>query len=152
MTNDINQSNALITRAQSGDAGAMAEMVENNIALVKFVIKRFTNAGRDWEDMYQLGCMGLVKAIRNFDISIGVRFSTYAVPVILGEVRRFMRDDGPMRVSRSIRDNARAIAAYCEKAESESGTRPSIDDIAANVGLSREDVILAIDSLKPTIS
>lgn len=152
MTDSANQSNELILLAQSGDVKAMSTIVENNIALVKYVIKRFIPSGKDWEDMYQLGCLGLVKAVRNFDTSIGVRFSTYAVPVILGEVRRFLRDDGLIRVSRSIRDNARTIWRYREKVASETGKSPTLDDIAANCDMPREDVVIAYDSLKPALS
>ncbi|MEA4898105.1 sigma-70 family RNA polymerase sigma factor [Bacillota bacterium Meth-B3] len=151
MSEALNQCKALIERAQRGDAEAMKEMVEDNLALVKYVVKRFQGAGRDWDDLYQLGCMGLVKAIKNFNVSFDVKFSTYAVPVILGEVRRFLRDDGPMRVSRSIKENARKIAAYLQDCEAE-GTMPTIAQIAERVGLDREETVLALDSLHPARS
>ncbi len=146
-----NESKGLIERAKLGDADAMKQMVENNLALVKYVVKRFQGVGRDWDDLYQLGCMGLVKAVKNFDTAYDVKFSTYAVPVILGEVRRFLRDDGPMRVSRSIKDNARKIAVYLQACEIE-GKMPTIGEIAEHTGLDREEAVLAFDSLRPARS
>ncbi|MEF9972740.1 MAG: sigma-70 family RNA polymerase sigma factor [Clostridia bacterium] len=152
MSEQANQSKALIERAQSGDSEAMSQMVEGNLALVKYVVKRFQGVGRDWDDLYQLGCMGLVKAIRNFNTAFDVRFSTYAVPVILGEVRRFLRDDGPIRVSRSIKDNARKIAGYIEQIEREHGRTPTLSEMADALGIDREEALLAFDSLRPTRS
>ena len=105
MTEERNESlNDTIRRAQAGDAHAMDALVRQNIALVKFIVKRYLGRGKEYDDLFQLGCMGLVKSIRNFDTEYGVAFSTYAVPVIMGEIRRFLRDDGAIRISRSIRD------------------------------------------------
>lgn len=154
MSERLNQSQTrqLLQRAQQGDAQAMSDLVEDNLALVKYVVRRFQGAGRDWEDLYQLGCMGLVKAIRGFNTDFEVCFSTYAVPVILGEVRRFLRDDAPMRVARSIKENARRIYAFVEEAQAQTGRTPTLGEMAEATGLSREDALLALGSLRPTRS
>lgn len=154
MSPKLNQSEirSLIEKAGQGDAQAMATLVEENLALVKYVVKRFAAKDREWEDLYQIGCMGLVKAIRNFDTGFPVCFSTYAVPVILGEVRRFLRDDGPVRVSRSIRDNARKICAYSDEYQACTGQAPTLEQTALETGLSREDALLALESLSPARS
>lgn len=142
----------LVRNAQAGDKQAMDEMVRSNLALVRFVAKRFRGAGREAEDIFQYGCMGLVKAIRHFNPAFSVQFSTYAVPVILGEIRRYLRDDGPMRVARSIKDNARRIAGFTERYEREQQRTPTLLEIAEATGLSAEDALLALDSLRPTRS
>ena len=111
-----------------------------------YVLRRFRDWGQDYEDLYQYGCMGLVKAIDHFDPTLGTRFSTYAVPVILGEVRRFLRDDAPVHVSRAIRDNARSIARFREAFLREHAREPTIDEISAGTGLSREDAVLALNA------
>lgn len=139
----------LILRAQQGDRAAMDQMVTENLALVKYVVKRYMNRGREYDDLYQLGCLGLVKAIKNFNMDYDVRFSTYAVPVILGEIRRFLRDDGLVRVSRSIKENAQRIYRYIEEYEGQFGVEPSIDQIAETLMLSREDALLALNSARP---
>lgn len=130
----------------------MDALVRMHLALVKYVVRRYLNRGREYDDLYQMGCLGLVKAIRNFDTSYDVRFSTYAVPVILGEIRRFLRDDTPVRVSRSIKENAVKVYRYIETYEAEHGREPGLDQIASALGLSREDALLAIDSARPTRS
>lgn len=111
-----------------------------------YVLRRFRDWGQDYEDLYQYGCMGLVKAIDRFDPTLGTRFSTYAVPVILGEVRRFLRDDAPVHVSRAIHDNARSIARFREAFLREHAREPTIDEISAGTGLSREDAVLALNA------
>jgi len=141
--------NNTIGRAQSGDAQAMDALVRDNIALVKYIVKRYLGRGKEYDDLYQLGCMGLVKAIRNFDTGYGVAFSTYAVPVIMGEIRRFLRDDGAIRVSRSIREKAKFVMDCIQKYEEIYQKHPSIERISEQTGLSREDVLLAMNALKP---
>ena len=111
-----------------------------------YVLRRFRDWGQDYEDLYQYGCMGLIKAIDRFDPTLGTRFSTYAVPVILGEVRRFLRDDAPVHVSRAIRDNARCIARFREAFLREHAREPTIDEISAGTGLSHEDAVLALNA------
>jgi RNA polymerase sporulation-specific sigma factor len=142
----------LIAKAQKGDPQAMDALVRTHLALVKYVVRRYLNRGREYDDLYQMGCLGLVKAIRNFDTSFDVRFSTYAVPVILGEIRRFLRDDAPVRVSRSIKENAVKVYRYIEDYEARNAKEPALDEIASALGLSREDALLALDSARPTRS
>ena len=103
-----------LLRARAGDAQARDELVEENLPLVRFLTKRFVGRGAEGEDLFQYGCIGLLKAIDRFDPDYSVRFSTYAVPVILGEIRRYLRDDGPLHVSRTIHDNARRVERFCE--------------------------------------
>ena len=133
----------LIEKAQAGDRSAMEQMTIRHDALVKFVVRRFTGRGAEADDLYQLGRMGLVKAIRNFDTRYDVRFSTYAVPLIMGEIRRFLRDDGQIHVSRSIRQNAQRIQALCQECGEET---PPVSEIAAKLGLTEEDVLLAMEA------
>ena len=111
-----------------------------------FVLRRFRDRGEEYEDLFQYGCMGLIKAIDRFDPTLGMRFSTYAVPVILGEVRRFLRDDAPVHVSRAIRDDARCIARFREAFLREHAREPTIDEISAGTGLSHEDAVLALNA------
>ena len=151
MSRDGNQSQ-LIERAQVGDPQAMDALVRTHLALVKYVVRRYLNRGREYDDLYQMGCLGLVKAIRNFDTSFDVRFSTYAVPVILGEIRRFLRDDAPVRVSRSIKENAVRVYRFIEEYEARNAKDPGLDEIASALSLSREDALLALDSTRPTRS
>ena len=120
--------------------------MEENLSLVHYVLRRFRDWGQDYEDLYQYGCMGLIKAIDRFDPSLGTRFSTYAVPVILGEVRRYLRDDAPVHVSRAIRYDARSIARFREAFLREKAREPTIDEISAGTGLSREDAVLALNA------
>ena len=136
----------LLLRAAHGDAEAREALVEANLGLVKYVVRRFACRGAEYEDLYQCGCMGLLKAIDRFDPSYPVKFSTYAVPVVMGEIRRFLRDDGPIHVSRTIRDQARRIRAFVEEYTSREGKTPGIEEIADYTGLDREDVLLALDS------
>ena len=133
----------LIEKAQAGDRSAMEQMTIRHDALVKFVVRRFTGRGAEADDLYQLGRLGLVKAIRNFDTRYDVRFSTYAVPLIMGEIRRFLRDDGQIHVSRSIRQNAQRIQALCQECGEET---PPVSEIAARLGLTEEDVLLAMEA------
>lgn len=121
----------------------MEQMTLRHDALVKFVVRRFTGRGVEADDLYQLGRLGLVKAIRNFEVRYDVRFSTYAVPLIMGEIRRFLRDDGQIHVSRTIRQNAQRIQAYCQECGEEA---PPVEQIAQALGLSPEDVLMALEA------
>ncbi len=152
MSEQPNQSMRLLLRAQQGDTSAMDELVSTNLALVKFVVKRYIGRGLEYDDLYQLGCLGLVKAIKNFNTEYAVQFSTYAVPVILGEIRRYLRDNCLMRVSRSIRENALRIHRYREQYELENAREPTVDELANALDLSRDDALLALDSLLPARS
>ena len=133
-------------RARDGDGRARAELVEENMALVRYLVKRFAGRGADAEDLFQYGCMGLLKAIDRFDPDYPVQFSTYAVPVILGEIRRYLRDDGPIHVSRTIHDNARRVEQFRTQWQEQHGAEPDIGEVAENLGISREDVLLAVNA------
>ena len=142
----------LIRDAQAGDKAALEQLVTENAALVKFVAKRYLNRGREFDDLDQLGCLGLLKASRNFDVDYGVQFSTYAVPLILGEIRRYLRDDGLVRVSRSIKENAAKVNRAAEKLFSESGQEPDIQALSEATQLSQDEVLMALEASRPTRS
>ena len=135
-----------LARAQSGDQQAREALVKENLALVKFIVKRFAGRGAEYDDLYQYGCLGLLKAVDRFDPNYPVRFSTYAVPVIMGEIRRYLRDDGPIHVSRTIHERARRIGAFMQDYEAEHGFSPSVDEIASALGMESGDVLLALNS------
>lgn len=135
---------AYIRRAQAGDKAALSALTEENIALVKSVAARFCGRGVEWDDLFQLGCVGLIKAIKGFDMSYEVRFSTYAVPLIMGEIRRYLRDDGQMRVSRLLREKARACLRAREELERERGCEPTLEQVAARAGLETAEAVEAL--------
>ena len=143
----MKKNDQLLIRAKEGDREAKEELVNHNIGLVHHIVKRFLGRGVDAEDLFQIGSIGLLKAIDHFDLTFGVQFSTYAVPMIQGEIKRFMRDDGMILVSRSIKENSvkisRAVNEYVQKF----GQEPTINIICEMTGLYKEDVVLAIDSL-----
>ena len=133
----------LIRRAQAGDDGACTRLVEENSALVWSIARRFFGRGVDPEDLYQLGCVGFLKAVRGFDTAYGTRFSTYAVPKISGEIRRFLRDDGAVKVSRGMKERSRAVRlARCELEQS-LGREPTLSELAEKTGLSAEELAAA---------
>lgn len=141
----------LLKKSRGGDRAARDALVEANLRLVLSVIQRFS--GRlDADDLFQVGCIGLIKAIENFDFSFGVMFSTYAVPLISGEVRRFLRDSAPIRVSRSVRDTACKVLSAREKLMGETGREPTVEEIARSLGLRREDVVVALDASQEPVS
>jgi RNA polymerase sporulation-specific sigma factor len=139
----------LIRFAQQGDREAQERLVLCNTALVKSIVKRYMGRGVEFEDLYQLGCLGLVKAIGNYDESYGVRFSTYAVPMIAGEIRRFLRDDGIIRVSRPTKDLAAKTAAAQESLRAALGREPTIEEISRELGVDRGDIVMALQSAQP---
>lgn len=143
---------ALIARAQAGDQDARAEVVETNLRLVRAIAARYNGSGREAEDLFQLGCIGLLKAVDRFDLSYPVRFSTYAVPMILGEIRRHLRDDGPLRVSRSLKSLAQSAARVRESLAKELGRDPTVAEVAADLQVPVEDVVAALDSSRPLAS
>lgn len=116
----------LIKKAQNGDKDAMALLVEENQGLIWSIVKRFTGRGYEIEDLYQIGCMGFIKSIRNFDLEFDVKISTYAVPYILGEIKRFLRDDGPIKVSRSLKDLYRKIVEVQKEYIAKNGKEPNL--------------------------
>ena len=142
----------LIRKAKKGDNHSKEELLLNNVLLIKSIVNKFKNKGVDYDDLYQLGCIGFLKAINNFDESFGVRFSTYAVPMILGEIKRFLRDDGEIKVSRLIKIQAVQINRYIERVQCEKGEEPTVEEISTSLNISKEEVVLAIDSSKMPVS
>lgn len=136
----------LIKFAQSGDEDAKGKLVSSNIGLVKSVLKGFSNRGYDTEDLFQIGCIGLLKAIDKFDVSYEVKFSTYAVPMIMGEIKRFLRDDGMIKVSRSLKQTALRTKFAKEKLSKSLGREPTIQEISDEIGIDKEDIVIALDS------
>lgn len=136
----------LLLRVKKGDEAAGEQLVQENLGLVGSVIKRFENRGYEREDLFQIGVIGLMKAIEKFDFSYEVRFSTYAVPLISGEVRRFLRDDGPVKVSRSIKESGWRIRRSRERLEQELGRSVTIRELAEDAGLTVEETALALDA------
>ena len=131
---------------------AREELIQGNLRLVLSVIQRFTGRGESADDLFQVGCIGLIKAIDNFDITQPVRFSTYAVPMIMGELRRYLRDNAPVRVSRSLRDLAYRAMQAKEKLTAEKGSEPKVEDIARELGVPRKDIVVALEAVSDPIS
>ena len=142
----------LLTLAHAGDKAARTRMVEGNLRLVLSVVQRFAQRGENLDDLFQVGCIGLIKAIDNFDPAQPVRFSTYGVPMIIGEIRRFLRDNNALRVSRSLRDTAYRAMQSREELEKQLGREPTVDEIAQKTGLSRREVSAALESVVEPIS
>lgn len=143
---------ALLLRAKDGDEDAREQLIEGNLRLVLSVIQRFDKRGENPDDLFQVGCIGLIKAISNFDPSKQVRFSTYGVPMIAGEVRRYLRDNSAIRVSRSIRDVAYRVLQCKEAMLSRLGREPTLDEIAAELGMEVEEVNQALDAVCAPVS
>jgi len=147
------QTNALLTRVQfEHDTRARDELIEANLRLVLSVLQRFAHRQGSSDDMFQVGCVGLIKAIDNFDTRIGVRFSTYAVPMIIGEIRRYLRDNNPLRVSRSLRDLAYKALLAREELIAEGNENPRIDDIARKLEVTPEEIGAALDAVQTPLS
>ncbi len=133
----------LIAQSQAGDASAMETLVEENTGLIWSVARRFIGRGTEPDDLYQLGCLGFLKAVEGFDLEYGTQFSTYAVPKIAGEIRRFLRDDGAVKVSRSLKEQAATIKSTRNRLTSALGREPTIQEISRQTGLSPEEIALA---------
>ncbi len=142
----------LLKRVAEGDKKAREELINGNLKLVLSVIRRFTGRGENPDDLFQVGCIGLIKAIDNFDLSHGVKFSTYAVPMIIGELRRYLRDNTPVRVSRSVRDLAYKALSVKDELAATLSREPRIEEIAAKIGVPKEDVALALDAIADPVS
>ena len=142
----------LLIRSKNGDREARDALVEGNLRLVLSVIQRFSNRGENMDDLFQVGCIGLLKAIQNFDTEMDVRFSTYGVPMIIGEIRRYLRDNSPVRVPRSTRDMAYHVLQAKEKLTAELGREPLIEEIANMIHATRQDVVFALDAISDPIS
>ena len=136
----------LLPLAKAGDAEAMNMLIEANLPLVTSISKKFINRGYDYEDIYQIGCMGLVKAINNFDDKYNVKFSTYAVPMIIGEIKRFLRDDGIIKVSRNVKSLAKKLHFDKEALTKKLNRDPSIDELAEFSGIDKEEILFALES------
>lgn len=142
----------LLARMKKGDKAAREELTQGNLRLVLSVIQRFNNRGEYVDDLFQVGCIGLMKAIDNFDLNQNVKFSTYAVPMIIGEIRRYLRDNNPIRVSRSLRDIAYKALQVRDALINKYSKEPSITQIAEELGLPREEVVYALDAIQEPIS
>ncbi|MCL6638745.1 MAG: RNA polymerase sporulation sigma factor SigF [Firmicutes bacterium] len=142
----------LLRRAKEGDSLARDKLVNCNLKLVFNLVKRFQNRGYELEDLFQIGCIGLMKAIDKFDLSYNVKFSTYAVPMIVGEIRRFLRDDNPVKVSRSLKETAYKVQQMRDFLVGRLGREPSVGEVAAELGLSREEVVSALEAAQAPAS
>ncbi len=146
------ETDELLRRVKEGDQSARERLVEGNLRLVLSVIQRFSNRGENADDLFQVGCVGLLKAIDNFDVNLNLRFSTYGVPMILGEIRRYLRDNSSIRVSRSMRDTAYRVLQVREKLQRENQREPCIEEIARELELPREEVVFALDAIVDPVS
>ena len=146
------ETQALLRRAKAGDRQAREELIAGNLRLVLSVIHKFSNRGENMDDLFQVGCIGLIKAIDNFNTDLDVRFSTYGVPMIVGEIRRYLRDSSPVRVSRSLRDNAYKALTAREAFTREHQREPTVEEIAKAIGMKREEVVFALDASSDPIS
>ena len=142
----------LFPLVHGGDMKAREEFIRGNLRLVLSVIQRFNNRGENVDDLFQVGCIGLIKALDNFDVTQNVRFSTYAVPMIIGEIRRYLRDNNPIRVSRSLRDIAYKSLSARDRLASALGREPTIQELAKHMELPCEDVVLALEAIQDPIS
>ena len=136
----------LIERSQAGDKEARERLIEENLGLVRHIVKRFVGRGYDMEDLFQIGCIGLIKAIDKFDLQYEVRFSTYAVPMIQGEIKRFLRDDGMVKVSRTLKESGWKVKQAAEKLLQEYGREATLQELSEATGLSVEDIVMAMDA------
>jgi len=142
----------LLKRMHQGDSSARDELINGNLRLVLRVIQRFTNRGENPDDLFQVGCIGLIKSIDNFDMTQNVRFSTYAVPMIIGEIRRYLRDNNSVRVSRSMRDTAYHAMQAKEELTNKLDREPTVEEIAKHLDLKKEDVVLALEAIVEPVS
>ena len=146
------QMKELLLQIKNGDEEARQQFVRGNLRLVLSVIKKFNNRGENIDDLFQIGCIGLIKAIDNFDLSQNVRFSTYAVPMIIGEIRRYLRDNNPIRVSRSLKDIAYKALQVRERLIRTNSKEPTVSEIAKELELEVESVVMALDAIQDPIS
>ena len=142
----------LFIRIKQGDEQARTEFIQGNLRLVLSIIQRFNGRGENPDDLFQIGCIGLIKSIDNFDLNQGVQFSTYAVPMIIGEIRRYLRDNNSIRVSRSVRDLAYKAIQLKEKVNKEKGREATIEEIAKELGVSKEEIAFSFDAIQDPLS
>lgn len=143
---------ALFQKIQQGDNAAKEQYIKGNLRLVLSVIKRFSNSNENLDDLFQIGCIGLIKSINNFDPNLGVKFSTYAVPMIIGEVRRYLRDNNSIRVSRSLRDKAYKVIYAKEEYQKQYQKEPTLAELSQLTELSEEDIVYAMDAIQSPVS
>ena len=143
---------ALLEKAQAGDDGARRELIQGNLRLVLSVIQRFHSRGENMDDLFQVGCIGLMKGLDNFDLNLNVRLSTYCVPMIIGEIRRYLRDNNPIRVSRSMRDTAYRALKARDALSGDAGREPTTSDIAKYMAVPETDVVLALEAIQEPVS
>ncbi|MCL2859816.1 MAG: RNA polymerase sporulation sigma factor SigG [Oscillospiraceae bacterium] len=146
------EKNELFIKIKDGDIEARETFINGNLRLVLSVIQRFNGRGENVDDLFQVGCIGLIKAIDNFDLTLNVQFSTYAVPMIIGEIRRYLRDNNPIRVSRSIRDLAYKTLQLKEQKIKETSKEPTLDELAQELGVTREEIVMSLDAIQDPIS
>lgn len=146
------EKNRLLNEIKKGNKEAREEFINGNLKLVLSVIKRFYGRGENLDDLFQIGCIGLIKAMDNFDLDLNVQFSTYAVPMIAGEIRRYLRDNNSIRVSRSIRDLAYRVLSAKEKLIKQNEKEPTIEEIAKELNVPKEDIIISMDAIQEPIS
>lgn len=142
----------LMIKIKEGDEAAREKYIKGNLRLVLSVVQRFSASGENLDDLFQIGCIGLIKAIDNFDLEQQVKFSTYAVPMIIGEIRRFLRDNSQIRVSRSLRDTAYKAIYAKERLMKERQKEPTINEIATEIGVDKEDIVFALDAIQSPVS
>lgn len=142
----------LVRQAQEGDQEAKTILIEENSPLIKSVIKRFKDKGVEYDDLYQIGCIGFLKAIKNFKPEFNVKFSTYVVPMVIGEIKRFMRDDGAIKVSRALKSLNLQINKYVELFSQKEQRKPTIEELARHFNVEEQDIIMAMDSAKMPLS
>ncbi len=150
LTNE--EKNELLRRIKNGDKAAKDQFIEGNLRLVLSIVQRFAGRGESMDDLFQVGCIGLIKSIDNFDLSLGLRFSTYGVPMILGEIRRYLRDNNMVRVSRATRDLAYRALTVKERLANEKNREPTVSEIAKVLETKKEDVVMALDAIVDPIS
>lgn len=146
------QNKELFIKMKSGDDEAREKLINGNLRLVLSIIQRFSNRGENPDDLFQVGVVGLIKAIDNFDITLDVQMSTYCVPMIIGEIRRYLRDNNIVRVSRSIRDLAYKVLQSKEKLSKETGKEPTVEEIAKDLGVEKEEVVVSLDAIQDPVS
>ncbi len=144
----MEETSVLIAKSQDGDKEAREVLIEKNLGLVHHIVRRFAGRGYEMEDLFQIGVIGLIKAIDKFDLSLGLKFSTYAVPMITGEIKRFLRDDGPIKVSRTLKENAMKVRMVHQKLQNSLGREPTLQEIMQETELSKEEIVLAMEATK----
>jgi RNA polymerase sporulation-specific sigma factor len=149
---DDGEGRELLLRAQGGDPAAKDLLIQRNLNIVRSIVHRFTGRGYEWDDLFQIGCIGLIKAIERFDPAFRVKFSTYAVPMIIGEIRRFIRDDSPVKVSRPLKELAFRVRRTQEKLQGDLGREPTVAEVAGELALDPQEIALSLEAVQPLAS